>query len=137
MIATYVLSTDTGKVRLAIGDTNVSDEGAGVKPDGRNFADDELTFFIEQAGSWNAAVPMTLRALAAMFSSQATRTGLEQYSEDFTKTVDNLLKTAQVWEERNATSQAPQSNGFSSYTDAPTMFGTKQWGAQVEDMTTE
>lgn len=137
MIATYVLSTDTGKVRLAIGDTNVSDEGAGVKPDGRNFADDELTFFIEQAGGWNAAVPMALRALAAMFSSQATRTGLEQYSEDFTKTVDNLLKSAQVWEEKNATTQAPQSGGFSSYTDAPTMFGTGQWGAQVEDMTTE
>lgn len=134
---TYILTTDVGKVRLSIGDTDIETIGAGVKPDGANFTDAELQFFIDQAGSWRVAVPSILRTLANLFASQATRVGMEQYSEDFGKTVDNLIKAAAEWEAKLATQDAPINTAISSNTDAPHLFGTRQWGAQVTDWTAD
>lgn len=45
---TYDLTTDVGKLRLEIGDQS---EGAGVRPDGSNFADEELETILEQEGN--------------------------------------------------------------------------------------
>lgn len=130
---TYDLSTDVGKVRFSIGDQDISTPGAGVKPDGANFTDDELTFLIGQAGSWRAAVPAALRTLANLFASQAKTVQMEEYREDFSNIVDNLHKAAAEWEAKNATTDAPQYSGFSANTDAPAMFHTGQWGARVTE----
>lgn len=41
------LTTATGKVRLEVGDTLFED---GPRPDGRNFSDEELAYFLTQEG---------------------------------------------------------------------------------------
>lgn len=132
---TYDLSTDVGKVRLSIGDNDIASVGAGIKPDGTNFTDQELQFIIEQAGSWRAAVPFALRTLANLYASQANRVGLEQYSEDYGKVVDNLLKAATEWEAKSGTEESPLYSTVSSNVDAPHLFGTRMWGAKVTDWT--
>jgi hypothetical protein len=48
MTFTNTLSTDTGKVRLYIGD-DVS--GTGVLPDGSNFSDEQIAIFLSDNGS--------------------------------------------------------------------------------------
>jgi hypothetical protein len=59
------------KLRLEIGDES---ENRGVKPDGTNFADEELLFFYEEEGSVHGrAVAKALEVLAAQWS-RAPRT---------------------------------------------------------------
>ncbi len=63
---TYDLTTDTGKLRLEIGDT-VSD--AGVKPDGSNFSDAELAYFlVQESDSVGRATARACEVLARMFA---------------------------------------------------------------------
>lgn len=47
MSFTYDLATDIGKVRLYLGDIT---SGAGPRPDGTNFSDEEITLLLEQEG---------------------------------------------------------------------------------------
>jgi hypothetical protein len=48
MSFTYDLSTNVGMVRIALGD---STEGSGVRPDGTNLSDEELTHFLTLEGN--------------------------------------------------------------------------------------
>jgi hypothetical protein len=84
MSFTYNVTTDIGKVRLALGD-NV--EGSGVRPDGTNFEDEELSVFLTQAEndidgatalaleslsrSWSLVPDLTLGPLKEAYSSVA------------------------------------------------------------------
>ncbi len=47
MSFTYSLTTDIGKLRLALGDTT---DGSGVRPDGSNLEDEELDVFLALEG---------------------------------------------------------------------------------------
>jgi len=88
------LSTDLAKVRLAIGDT-VS--GAGVKPAGGNFSDEELAIFITGATTWRTAVPGVLRTLANQYAAAAKITQVPDEREDLTRTAAELRAQAQEW----------------------------------------
>ncbi len=95
------LSTDLAKVRLAIGDTSNS-TGAGVRPDGSNFTDEELAVFITTAlaagGTWRSAVAPVLRILSNQYASAARSVRFADYAEDFTQTAEALRKQAEAWE---------------------------------------
>jgi hypothetical protein len=72
MVFTYDLTTDTGKLRLLIGDT-VEDEGA--LPQGKNFANHELEFFLSEADNdLKLAEASATEALAAAWSKVANTT---------------------------------------------------------------
>ena len=61
-----------GAVRLELGDTKF---GAGVKPDGSNFSDEELQYFVDQAeGDVNGAVGCACRSLAKQWTNVANVT---------------------------------------------------------------
>ena len=102
MSFTYSLSDDTGKVRLAIGDTS-STTGAGVRPDGSNFSDEELDVFITAAtaagGAWRNAVAPVLRVLANQYAAAARSLQFADYREDYTQTAAALRAQAAAWEE--------------------------------------
>lgn len=102
MSFTYSLSDNTGKVRLAIGDTS-STTGAGVRPDGTNFSDEELAVFITTAtaagGTWRNAVAPVLRVLANQYAAAARSLQFADYREDFTQTAAALRAQAANWEQ--------------------------------------
>lgn len=102
MSFTYSLSDNTGKVRLAIGDTT-STTGAGVRPDGTNFSDEELAVFIATAtaagGTWRNAVAPVLRVLANQYAAAARSLQFADYREDFTQTAAALRAQAANWEQ--------------------------------------
>ncbi|PJF23612.1 MAG: hypothetical protein CUN56_00165 [Phototrophicales bacterium] len=63
------LATDIGKVRLFIGDTT---DGKGVKPDGSNFTDAEITAFLNmEDNSVHKATAAAFEALSAMWAALA------------------------------------------------------------------
>ena len=67
----YNLSTPIGQVRIALGDTS-SATGAGVRPDGRNLSDTELTYFLTAEGNDVAlATARACEALAMMWANVA------------------------------------------------------------------
>lgn len=103
------LSTDLAKVRLAIGDTS-SATGAGIRPDGTNFSDEELAVFITGAASWRAAVAPILRVLANQYASAARSVRFADYAEDFTQTAAQLRKQADD-ADRNVTADGDAANG--------------------------
>jgi len=100
---TYDLSTDIGKVRLAIGDHRINDSGAGVQPSGEHYTDQELTAFIGMTGDWRSAVPVILRALATLYSAMAQNVSFDGYSESYSGTATNLFAAASKWEKANET----------------------------------
>lgn len=64
----YDLATAAGQLRLEIGDT-VS--GAGVRPDGTNFSDLELAYFLTQEGGVvGRAAARACETLARLWASQ-------------------------------------------------------------------
>ena len=67
MAYTYDLTTDRGKVRLAIGDAI---ENSGPRPTGINYSDAEIDYFLD-AGSINGAVALAFETLAGAWSSYA------------------------------------------------------------------
>lgn len=72
MAFTYDLTTSRGAVRLALNDT-VS--GTGPRPDGTNFTDAELDYFLTTAGSdVDAAVARACQALALAWANVASIT---------------------------------------------------------------
>lgn len=93
------LATDLAKVRLTIGDTT---SGAGPRPDGSNFSDEELAVFIDAAiaagGTWRNAAPPVLRVLANQYAAAAKRTDDAEISEDLTRTAAELRAQAKDFE---------------------------------------
>jgi hypothetical protein len=67
----YDLTTAVGQVRLAIGDTS-SSTGAGVRPDGTNLTDTEITYFLTTEGDdVELATARASETLAMMWANLA------------------------------------------------------------------
>lgn len=81
---TTLLTTDIGQVRLELGDRT---EGAGVKPDGSNFADEEIQVWLDREGDVMPAVAAACEVLSRMWSTVANLT-LGPRSEELGKIAD-------------------------------------------------
>lgn len=87
MTTTYDLSTDVGKLRLAIADTDVTDA---------EFSDEELDVLIAQGGSWQQGAILAVDVLIARYSKQVSftlgprREELGQIVEHYRALRDNL-----------------------------------------------
>ena len=68
MAFSYDLTTAVGQVRLALGDTT---SGTGVRPDGSNFSDAEIAYFVAQESSIELAVARACDALATQWATVA------------------------------------------------------------------
>jgi hypothetical protein len=99
MTFTYLgtLATDLDKVRFYLGDTS-SVSGAGVKPGGGNFTDEELSGLLAVEGSVGRAVAGGFETLAGLFARQVDftlgprREALSQAAERYGKLADSWRK---------------------------------------------
>lgn len=64
----YDLTTDTGKLRLEVGDTT---EDRGPRPDMANFSDEEMTHFLSEEGTVGRAAARACEVLATEWSRKA------------------------------------------------------------------
>lgn len=71
MAFTYDLSTNVGKIRLELGDTEAN---KGVKPNNGNLSDEELQYWYDRELNVMRAVAAACEALARMWSSSTTIT---------------------------------------------------------------
>lgn len=114
MAFTYSLSTDLGKVRLAIGDT-VS--GSGPRPSGANYSDAEINVFLTPviaAGcTYGRAVAQMFRLLAGEWAGQAN-TRIGEYSAEYAAVAENYRKAANEWERMTDTTGAQVTGGIGS-----------------------
>lgn len=98
MSFSYSLSTDLGKVRLAIGDT-VS--GSGPRFNGGNFSDEEIAVFLTPviaAGyTYGRAVASLFRLLAGEWAGKAN-ISIGEYSIQYGNVADGYLKAAAMWD---------------------------------------
>lgn len=139
MVKSYDLSEDIGKVRLAIGDTDIFATGAGVKPDGDNFSDAELNVYLAMVDRWQEAVAPVLRLLANLYSLQARAIWVDDYKEDSTKIAAELRKQADEWDKKVAQFSDDETLDWSTAIgsldadEAPMPFGHEQWGLEMED----
>jgi len=112
MAFTYNLSTDIGRVRLAIGDTV---KGSGPRADGSNFSDEELNVYLTPviaAGySYGRAVSQVLRLLANEWTGKAS-VSIGDYSVQYAAVADNYRKAAAQWDAMIDASGAVVSGGF-------------------------
>jgi len=67
MTITTDLNSSIGELRLLLGDTEAGD---GVKPNGGNFSDAELGYFLEQGGGVNLGAALACETLAWMWNLQ-------------------------------------------------------------------
>ena len=65
MSFTYSLTTDTGKVRLEIGDVT---SGAGIRPDGSDLQDEEIAVWLTREGNVMRTVAAACEALSRQWS---------------------------------------------------------------------
>jgi len=87
---TYVLATATGRVRLAIADTDVTDA---------IFDDDEVQEFLRQVdNNEDLAAARALRAMAAGFRDRMEQMG--HYTDDQRGVTDAMLRLAREYEDR-------------------------------------
>jgi hypothetical protein len=84
------LLTDTDKVRFEIGDTV---DGAGVKPDGSNFAAAEIAATLTNEGTAMRAVAKLCEVLSRMWAGQANIT-VGPRSESLGTVADSWAKRA-------------------------------------------
>ena len=114
MAFTYSLSTDLGKVRLAIGDT-VS--GSGPRPSGANYSDAEINVFLRPviaAGyTYGRAVAQLFRLLAGEWAGKAS-VSIGDYSVQYAAVADNYRKAANEWERMTDASGAVVAGGIST-----------------------
>ena len=97
MTFTYVgtLATDLDKVRFYLGDTS-SISGAGIKPGGTNFTDEELTGILTAEGSWGRAVAGGYETLASLFAQQVDIT-LGPRREALSQAAERYTALSQTW----------------------------------------
>lgn len=114
MSFTYSLSTDLGKVRLAIGDT-VS--GSGPRPSGANYSDAEINVFLTPviaAGcTYGRAVAQLFRVLAGEWAGKAS-VSIGDYSVQYAAVADNYRKAAAEWERMTDATGAVVAGGIST-----------------------
>ena len=85
---TYDLTTNIGKVRLKIADTDITNP---------IFSDAEIQSFIDSARTLLEAAAGALYAIAADRARLATKKTAGNYTEDLTQLADNLRKTAKEY----------------------------------------
>ena len=96
MAATYDITTDVGKVRLKIGDTDVTPASDAV------FTDEELTLFLtEHSSNINLAAADALEAWAAKYGASADSEKIGDYSYT-QKIIDKMLKMAEQLREKES-----------------------------------
>ncbi|MDR3572864.1 MAG: hypothetical protein P4L50_03300 [Anaerolineaceae bacterium] len=94
---TYDLTTDVGKARFELGDVV---QGAGVKPDGSNFSDEELQMLIDREGSALRAVQAACGTLARLWSMVSDiavgprRENLSQIAKSWSQRADEMATDA-------------------------------------------
>lgn len=88
------LTTSVGQLRLALGDTVY---GSGVRPDGSNLSDAELTYFLAQEGNDVVlATALACETLATMWAGQADlavgprKESLSQVAQQYAKRAETL-----------------------------------------------
>lgn len=98
MAFTYNVTTALGQLRLEIGDT-VS--GAGPRPDGTNYSDEELNVILAPilaaGSSYGLGVARVLRRLANEWSNRANVT-IGEFSMSYAAVAENYRKQAAAWE---------------------------------------
>lgn len=100
MAHTYNLATDIGKVRLNIGDTDITPTTDA------QFSDEELQVFLDASGgSVPIASAMALEAWATTLARNETSEKIGDYSYS-KKDVENMLKLAERLRNSAATSPA-------------------------------
>lgn len=109
------VDSDLEKVRHAIGDTTLN---AGVKPDGSNFSDQELSLHIgpitDMGLTWRSAVPVILRILANLYAVSARSEKFADYAVDFTQTATQIRAQAAEWEVSITAAGAVRTGGIST-----------------------
>lgn len=112
MAFTYNLSTDIGRVRLAIGDTV---KGSGPRADGSNYSDEEINVYLVPAiaagYSYGRAVSQLLRLLANEWAGKAS-VSIGDYSVQYAAVADNYRKAAAQWDAMTDASGAAVSGGI-------------------------
>jgi hypothetical protein len=92
------LATNLDKVRFHIGDTSAV-AGAGKKPDGTNFTDEELGGLITTEGNWGRAVAGAYETLAALYSAQVDIT-LGPRRENLSQAAARYQALAESWRKK-------------------------------------
>jgi hypothetical protein len=90
MAFTYDITTDVGKLRLAIGDTLLLQ---GPRPSRANYSDAEIQYFLDTEASIGRASVMAFDSLAAEWSS-FTNITLGPRREEFAKIAEAYSKRA-------------------------------------------
>lgn len=131
MAFTYDLTSNRGKVRLAIGDT-VS--GSGPRPANGNFTDAEidvyLTPVIAASHEWRAAVAPLLRQLAVEWTHQAN-ISIGEYSAQYGALAAGYREMAREWERTSTTAGAAATGGITAGKLALDSFYTVQSDGSV------
>jgi len=96
MTATYDTATDIGKVRLHIGDTDVTPASDAI------FTDEELQVFLDTEGSVQSAAAMALDAIASSSARLARLLRTMNWSEDTRGVAEELRKQAQAFRDSEA-----------------------------------
>lgn len=140
--ANYDITTDIGKLRMMVSDNAILDTGAGAKPDGTFYSDEELQVFIDLAGSWKRAVSLVLRALANAYARQAIVQEIDGYREDLSKISAQLQDAATKWDKQLDTLASVANDAAVSWagcfgfdTDGVKIFGIEQYGAKIANAT--
>lgn len=138
MTLTYDISTDIGRVRLSVGDYDITTTGAGVKPNGDNFSDEELQVYLDDVSEWQVCVPLLLRTLSNMYAVQSRVVELDNYSEDLRNISKALREQAEEWEKKMEVSDWSTAFGSlaSEANSAPFFFGTEQFDTVPDDQRT-
>lgn len=114
MAFTYNLSTNLGKVRLAIGDTV---NGSGPRPNGANYSDEEINVYLSPviaAGyGYGRAVVQLLRLLANEWAGKAN-VSIGDYSAQYAAVADNYRRAAAEWERMTDAAGALTAGGIST-----------------------
>ena len=100
---TYDPSTDIGKVRREINDTKDASQfpGHGVKPDGSNFCDEDIQYYLDQNnGSIIGAAYNLLIVLATAYATQASEVELGPFRESYKEQLVNLRRQINMLERR-------------------------------------
>lgn len=95
MAFTYDLTTDAGKVRFNLGDTQ---ENAGPRPDKRNFTDAEIDHLLEQeSDTVVAATAFGFEILASEWESYSLREKEGEAEYDAKEVADGYQELADKW----------------------------------------
>ena len=100
---TYDPSTDIGKVRREINDIYDAElyPGKGIKPDGSNFPDEDIQYYLEvNNGSIIGAAHNLLVVLATAYATQATEVELGPFRESYKEQLVNIRRQIAMLERR-------------------------------------